>query len=75
MGNKSKSQDSSIADAIIDTIRSKSDNGKSMELKSLRKLVLIATHHLDNDDGAIDKSMKKVFKGAIQSLETGKFDW
>jgi len=71
MGSKTKTS-SSIADAIIDIIRKKSENGKSMELKSLRKGVLVATHHLDGKDGEIDKSMKKLFKAAVQSLENGE---
>jgi hypothetical protein len=72
MGSKTKSQESdssAVADAIIDTVRA-SDNGKSMELKSLRKAVLVATKHLSDKD--IDKSMKKMFKAAVQSLENGK---
>ncbi|KAL7510291.1 hypothetical protein ACHAXN_007229 [Cyclotella atomus] len=69
MGSKTKSSDSSaVADEIINTVRA-SDNGKSMELKSLRKAVLIATKHLSDKEGDIDKSTKKLFKAAVQSLE------
>jgi hypothetical protein len=72
MGSKTKSSDSSaVADEIINTVRA-SDNGKSMELKSLRKAVLIATKHLSDKEGDIDKSTKKLFKAAVQSLENGE---
>ena len=65
MGSKTKSSDSSaVADAILNTVRA-SDNGKSMELKSLRK-------HLSDKEGDIDKSTKKLFKAAVQSLENGE---
>lgn len=73
MGSKSKSSTSSTIDeAIVDTIRKKSDNGKSMELKLLRKATLVATNHITNEDDNIDKSMKKIFKSAVQSLENGE---
>lgn len=74
MGSKTKSSESdssAVPDAIIDTVRA-SDNGKSMELKSLRKAVLVATKHLSDKDGDIDKSMKKMFKAAVQTLENGE---
>lgn len=74
MGTKTKSSDNSSASvikSIIETIRNKSDNGKSMELKSLRKAVLVATKHLKDENSEVDKSTKKLFKGAVQALENG----
>ena len=43
-----------------------------MELKLLRKAVLVATNHIKDEDDGIDKSMKKLFKSAVQSLENGE---
>eukprot|EP00804_Cyclotella_cryptica_P014112 CCRYP_005555-RA/>CCRYP_005555-RA protein AED:0.07 eAED:0.04 QI:0/0.5/0.33/1/1/1/3/195/391 len=75
MGTKTESSDASLASiikSIIDTIRNKSKNGKSMELKSLRKAVLVATKHLKDENSEIDKPTKKFFKGAVQTLENGR---
>jgi hypothetical protein len=74
MGTKAKSSDNAsapIIQSIIETIRNKSDNGTSMELTSLRKAVLVATKHLEDENEDVDKSMKKLFKGAVQTLENG----
>lgn len=74
MGSKTKSSEWSLTTSIVDTIRN-SEDGKSMELKELRKAVLLATKHLNDEDGDIDKATKKLFKGAVQTLENGTFSF
>lgn len=59
---------SSLAASIISTVRS-SANGKAMELKALRTLVLAATPGLAVE---VDKTPKKLFKQAVKSLEKDK---
>lgn len=58
MGKKTDMDSASLCTSIISTIQS-SDNGKSMELKTLRSAVL----------PTIDKQSKKLFKTTIKSLE------
>jgi len=65
---KAKTQPSDLASPIIETLRS-SENGKSMDLKELRKSVLIAANLLSDGSEDIDKSSKKLFKEAVKFLE------
>eukprot|EP00584_Thalassiosira_punctigera_P002238 CAMPEP_0172535468 /NCGR_PEP_ID=MMETSP1067-20121228/7464_1 /TAXON_ID=265564 ORGANISM="Thalassiosira punctigera, Strain Tpunct2005C2" /NCGR_SAMPLE_ID=MMETSP1067 /ASSEMBLY_ACC=CAM_ASM_000444 /LENGTH=304 /DNA_ID=CAMNT_0013320401 /DNA_START=328 /DNA_END=1238 /DNA_ORIENTATION=+ len=71
MGRKSLDGDaSSLAASIIATIRS-SKNGKSMDLKELRTVVLTAAADLQSDGASddVEKSSKKMFKQAVKLLE------
>ena len=71
MGKRKATDDdaiSHITTSIISTVRS-STNGKAMELKALRTLVLAAT---PGSAVEVDKTPKKLFKQAVKNLEKAK---